>query len=58
MPKLKIATFNVEWMISVFGGVWKTWDGTIPATFPGKSLGGLNSCQSKTSPVSANASRV
>jgi hypothetical protein len=41
MPKLKIATFNVEWTISVFGGVWKTWDGTIPATFPGKSLGGI-----------------
>jgi endonuclease/exonuclease/phosphatase family metal-dependent hydrolase len=41
MPKLKIATFNVEWMISIFGGVWKAWDGTIPATFPGKSLGGI-----------------
>jgi endonuclease/exonuclease/phosphatase family metal-dependent hydrolase len=41
MPQLKIATFNIEWMISIFGGAWTTWDGTIPATFPGKSLGGI-----------------
>jgi len=41
MSQLKIATFNVEWMISIFGGVWKTWDGTIPTTFPGKNLGGI-----------------
>jgi hypothetical protein len=41
MPKLKIATFNIEWMISIFGGVWKAWDGTIPAIFKGKSLGGI-----------------
>jgi len=27
-------------MISVFGGAWTTWDGTIPASFAGKSLGG------------------
>lgn len=41
MAQLKIATFNIEWMISLFGGVWTQWDGTIPATFPGKSLGGI-----------------
>ncbi len=41
MPKVKIATFNVEWMVSVFGGDWKKWDGTIPDSFPGKSLGGI-----------------
>lgn len=40
MPALKLTTFNIEWMISVFGGAWTTWDGTIPASFPGKSLGG------------------
>lgn len=41
MAKLKIATFNAEWMISIFGGVWKTWNKTIPNTFPGKKLGGI-----------------
>jgi len=41
MPEVKIATFNAEWMISIFGGVWKGWDGTIPTTFPAKSLGGI-----------------
>jgi endonuclease/exonuclease/phosphatase family metal-dependent hydrolase len=39
MEQLKIATFNLEWMISVFGGKWKEWDGTIPDRFPGKKLG-------------------
>jgi endonuclease/exonuclease/phosphatase family metal-dependent hydrolase len=41
MAQLKIATFNIEWMISLFGGAWSQWDGTIPSTFPGKSLGGI-----------------
>jgi endonuclease/exonuclease/phosphatase family metal-dependent hydrolase len=41
MPELKIATFNLEWMVSVFGGRWKDWDGTIPASFPGRKLGDL-----------------
>lgn len=41
MSQIKIATFNVEWMISVFGGLWKQWDGTIPQSFPGKSLGAI-----------------
>jgi endonuclease/exonuclease/phosphatase family metal-dependent hydrolase len=36
MPQLKIATFNVEWMVSVFGGQWKDWNGKIPASFPGQ----------------------
>jgi endonuclease/exonuclease/phosphatase family metal-dependent hydrolase len=39
MPQLKIATFNIEWMISVFGGAAANWNGEIPASFPGKSLG-------------------
>jgi endonuclease/exonuclease/phosphatase family metal-dependent hydrolase len=41
MPKLKIATFNAEWMFAIFGGEWKNWDGTIPNSFKGKSLGGI-----------------
>lgn len=41
MAKLKIATFNIEWMISIFGGEWTNWDGKIPNSFPGKSLGGI-----------------
>lgn len=41
MPKLKVASFNVEWMVSLFGGVWKQWDGTMPDSFPGKSLGSI-----------------
>lgn len=41
MPSVKIATFNVEWMVAVFSGKWKDWNGTIPDSFPGKSLGGI-----------------
>jgi endonuclease/exonuclease/phosphatase family metal-dependent hydrolase len=41
MPELKIATFNIEWMISLFGGTWTDWDGEIPDSFPGKSMGGI-----------------
>ena len=41
MAKIRIATFNVEWMVSLFGGIWNDWDGTIPDSFPGKSLGGI-----------------
>ncbi len=41
MARIKIATFNIEWMISLFGGDWSAWNGTIPDTFPGKSLGGI-----------------
>lgn len=41
MPQLKIATFNIEWMISVFNGEWKSWDGTIRDSFAGKKLGGI-----------------
>lgn len=41
MPSLGIATFNVEWMLSIFGGQQTAWDGTIPATFPGKNLGSI-----------------
>jgi endonuclease/exonuclease/phosphatase family metal-dependent hydrolase len=37
MPQLKIATFNVEWLISIFGGQWKNWNGKIPASFPGRT---------------------
>ncbi|WBU64144.1 endonuclease/exonuclease/phosphatase family protein [Paracoccus aerodenitrificans] len=39
MPQTKIATFNIEWMYSIFGGEWTTRDGTIPDSFPGKRLG-------------------
>ncbi len=42
MSELKIATFNAEWMISIFGGLWKKWQSpTIPQTFPGKKIGGI-----------------
>ncbi len=41
MASIKIATFNVEWMVALFNGDWNNWDGTIPASFPGKSLGGI-----------------
>ena len=36
MPQLKVATFNVEWMVSIFGGQWKHWNGKIPTSFPGQ----------------------
>jgi len=26
---LKIATFNIEWMFSIFNGDWTDWDGPI-----------------------------
>jgi hypothetical protein len=39
MSELKLATFNCEWMISIFNGDWNQWDGTIHQTFPGKQLG-------------------
>ena len=42
MPQLKIATFNIEWMVLAFGGKWTGWQpGTIPASFPGGSVGGV-----------------
>ena len=42
MSELKIATFNTEWMISIFGGLWNDWQSpTIPDTFPGKNFGGI-----------------
>jgi endonuclease/exonuclease/phosphatase family metal-dependent hydrolase len=42
MPELKIATFNTEWMISIFGAQWKEWQSPyIPQSFPGKKLGGV-----------------
>ncbi len=42
MPTVKLATYNVEWMVSVFGGRWKDWDGTIPDSFPGRTLGSIH----------------
>ena len=43
MPQLKIATFNAEWMISIFGGLWKDWHSPdIPQSFPGKTIGGVH----------------
>lgn len=41
MSELKIATFNCEWMISIFNGDWNQWDGTIHQSFPGKHLGAI-----------------
>ncbi len=42
MPQIKIATFNVEWMVLAFGGKWTNWvPPDIPATFPGGSVGGV-----------------
>jgi len=38
---LKVATFNVEWMVSLFSGDWNDWDGTIPEVFEGKRLGSI-----------------
>ena len=37
----KITTWNIEWMISIFNGRWSDWDGTIPDSFPGRSLGSI-----------------
>jgi len=39
MPRLKVATWNIEWMVGLFGGRWKDWDGTIPDSFAGRRLG-------------------
>ncbi|MDJ0855174.1 MAG: hypothetical protein QNI88_08195 [Desulfobacterales bacterium] len=39
MTELKIATFNCQWMISIFNGDWNQWDGTIRPSFDGKRLG-------------------
>ncbi len=39
MPRLKVATWNIEWMVGLFGGRWKDWDGTIPDRFGGRKLG-------------------
>lgn len=42
MPQIKVATFNAEWMVSIFGGLWNDWAAPdIPASFPGKHLGGI-----------------
>ncbi len=41
MPTLRVATWNIEWMASLFGGRWKDWDGTIPARFGGRTLGSI-----------------
>jgi endonuclease/exonuclease/phosphatase family metal-dependent hydrolase len=41
MSQLKIASFNAEWMICIFGGTWKEWNGKIPKSFPGKKLGDI-----------------
>ena len=33
MSEIKLATFNVEWMTSIFGAKHNDWDGTIPGAF-------------------------
>ncbi|MGD0724342.1 MAG: hypothetical protein ABSB63_02140 [Spirochaetia bacterium] len=39
MNKIKVATFNAEWMTSIFGGKSTEWDGTIHQSFPGRKIG-------------------
>lgn len=39
MGQLTVASFNIEWMVSLFGARWRDWDGTIPSTFRGRRLG-------------------
>ena len=39
---IRITTFNIEWMVSIFGGRWADWDGTIPDTFAGRRLGDIS----------------
>jgi len=41
MPSIKIGTFNIEWMFSLFNADQVDWDGTIPDAFPGKRLGSI-----------------
>lgn len=41
MAEFKVASFNVEWMTSIFNAQWTNWNGTIPDSFPGKNLGGI-----------------
>ena len=42
MAQIKLATFNCEWMVSIFGGLWRPWVfPTIPDSFPGRSLGDI-----------------
>lgn len=54
MPQLKIATWNIEWMISIFGGKWTQWDGTIPQTYPGGSFGGIRLAKIEDVPALCN----
>lgn len=42
MSEIKIATFNIEWMYSIFNGDWNYWDGTIHNSFPGKNFGPIH----------------
>jgi endonuclease/exonuclease/phosphatase family metal-dependent hydrolase len=43
MPEVKIATFNLEWLVSAFGARWKKWpeDPSIVESFPGAKLGDI-----------------
>lgn len=41
MPTVRVATWNIEWMVGLFNGRWKDWDGTIPARFAGRTLGDI-----------------
>lgn len=41
MPTLRVATWNIEWMVGLFNGRWKDWDGTIPPRFAGRTLGSI-----------------
>jgi endonuclease/exonuclease/phosphatase family metal-dependent hydrolase len=42
MPQIKIATFNIEWMVLAFGGMWTQWQSPIiPLSFPGGTVGGV-----------------
>ncbi|HOD05645.1 MAG TPA: hypothetical protein PKH92_11435 [Anaerolineaceae bacterium] len=40
MPQIKIATFNTEWMILLFGGQWNKWQSpNMPKKFAGGRVG-------------------
>lgn len=41
-------------MISLFGGTWTQWDGTMPQAYPGGSFGGIRLAKIEDVPVLAN----
>jgi endonuclease/exonuclease/phosphatase family metal-dependent hydrolase len=40
MARFRFATFNIEWMVLLFGGGWNNWSAPgLPASFPGGRVG-------------------